>query len=102
MCGRRFAAWVKENESATYTYSVMVRRTKKDNNEVLMYERYRDAKAIAEHGGRPEFKAMFKEILPHIQPKKTKMAEWSELDFSFVGEAAKGGSEGKAQLPAKL
>lgn len=96
MWDRRFAAWVKENEEATYTYSVMVRR-RKDNNEVIMYERYRDAKAIAEHGGRPEFKAMFKEILPHIQPKKTRMAEWSELDFSFVGEAANG-----AQLPAKL
>ena len=80
----------------------MVRHNKKDNNEVVMYERYRDAKAIAEHGGRPEFKAMFKEILPHIQPKKTKLAEWSELDFSFVGEAAKGGAEGKAPLSAKL
>lgn len=75
---------------------------KKDSNEVIMYERYRDAKAIAEHGGRKEFKAMFKEILPHIQPKKTRMAEWSELDFSFVGEAATGDAEGKAQLPAKL
>ncbi|ETN40457.1 uncharacterized protein HMPREF1541_04734 [Cyphellophora europaea CBS 101466] len=100
----RFAAWVKDNESATYTYSVMVRRTKGENNEVIMFERYRDAKAIMEHGGRPQFKAMFKEILPHIQAKKTKMAEWEEVDYAFVGsEVGKPGKgQEKVQLPAKL
>lgn len=78
----------------------MVRQTKKASTEVMMYERYRDTAAIKEHGGRKEFKAMFKEILPHIQTKQTRMAEWEELDFSFVGSGKSQGT--KAELPAKL
>jgi quinol monooxygenase YgiN len=86
----KFATWVQHNEPATYTYSVLVRDTQKASVEVMMFERYRDAKAIAEHGGRKEFKAMFKEIAPFVNVKATRMAEWEELEGSWVGEAGKG------------
>ena len=28
-----------------------------------------------------------KSILPYIEPKKTKICEWEEVDTSFVGES---------------
>jgi quinol monooxygenase YgiN len=93
---RKFAEWVKHNEPATYTYAVLV--SSANSREVMMFERYRDAKAIAEHGARKEFKAMFKEIAPFVENKKTVMAEWEELEGSFVGGGEEEGWSGKARL----
>lgn len=105
---RRFADWVKQNEPTTYTYCVLVREAPLDQpdaevEEVIMYERYRDAGAVKEHGAKREFKDMFKQILPHIHPKKTRLAEWEELGFSFAGEEGARQREGEeARLAAKL
>ena len=52
---------------------------------MMFYERYRDLDAFKGHGGSKEFKAFFKSLVPHIDPKKTKMAEWEELEGSFTG-----------------
>ena len=54
----KYAAWVKDNEPDTLTYSVMVRPPKKGSNEIIMFERYANPEAIAQHGGKKEFKAM--------------------------------------------
>ncbi len=53
-----FAAWVKEHEPGTLTYSVMVRPAKKGSNEVIMFERYDGAASLGKHGSSREFKAM--------------------------------------------
>jgi quinol monooxygenase YgiN len=92
-----FCLWVHANEPNVLTYSVMTRPESKNGTEVVMYERYKDMEAFKGHGGSKEFKAMFKKLLPHIEPKKTKMAEWQEVEASFQGEGLVG-EENKAKL----
>lgn len=56
---RKYAAWVKDNEPKTLTYAVLARpKGKKDSHHVIMFERYTGPDAIAEHGGKKEFRAM--------------------------------------------
>ena len=94
---RKFCEWVRENEPGVLTYTVMTRPDSKQSTEVVMYERYRDLDSFKGHGSSKEFKAMFKGLLPHINPKMTRMAEWAEVGESFTGTKV-GGGEVKAKL----
>lgn len=92
---RKYTAdWVEKNEPGVLTYCMLTRP--KAPNEILLFERYADGKALAAHGGTKEFKAMFKGIAPHIEVKQTKLQECTELDESFVGNVV-GVAEGSAQ-----
>ena len=50
------ADWVQKNEPDVLTYCWMTRP--KAPNQLLVFERYRDAKALGAHGSTKEFKAM--------------------------------------------
>ncbi len=92
----KFCEWVRENEPGVLTYTVMTRPESKKSTEIVMYERYKDVASFKAHGGSKEFKAMFKGLLPYINPKETKMAEWGEIEGSFTGNEV--GDEAKAKL----
>jgi len=53
---RKYTEWVKENESGVLTYCTMTRP--KEPNKVMLFERYKDHKALGAHGSTNEFKAM--------------------------------------------
>lgn len=56
MVFRKYTEWVKENETGVLTYCTMTRP--KDPNKVMLFERYKDHKALGAHGSTNEFKAM--------------------------------------------
>ncbi|KAK5944714.1 hypothetical protein PMZ80_001914 [Knufia obscura] len=92
--GKYTSDWVLPNEPDVLTYCTMTRP--KAPNQVLLFERYKDAKALGAHGSTKAFKAMFKGIAPHIEVKQTKLQEWTELDNAFVGNVL--GQSEKAKL----
>lgn len=53
---RNYTQYVLEKESNVLTYCTMTRP--KAPNQVLLFERYKDAKALGAHGSTKEFKAM--------------------------------------------
>lgn len=57
-CGlcRKYTEWVKENEPDVLTYCTMTRP--KAPNEVMLFERYKNPKALGAHGSTKQFKAM--------------------------------------------
>lgn len=53
---REYTSYVLEKESGVLTYCILTRP--KAPNELLMFERYQDHKALAAHGGTKEFRSM--------------------------------------------
>ncbi|KAK4060776.1 uncharacterized protein Triagg1_10619 [Trichoderma aggressivum f. europaeum] len=51
-----YCEWIEGNEFTTYTYCVMTSQTA--NNEVLLFERYKDLPSVKAHGQTNEFKSM--------------------------------------------
>lgn len=53
---RNYTKYVHDKETGVLTYCTMTRP--KAPNEILLFERYKDVKALAAHGSTNEFKAM--------------------------------------------
>lgn len=53
---RKYASFVQESEPDVLTYCFMTRP--KEPNKILVFERYKNVKALAGHGSAKEFKAM--------------------------------------------
>ena len=50
------SSWVASNEPDVLTYCVLTRP--KAPNEIVMFERYKDHKALGSHGSTKQFKGM--------------------------------------------
>ncbi|KAK5076649.1 hypothetical protein LTR64_005873 [Lithohypha guttulata] len=94
-----YTEFVRENEPGVLTYCTMVRP--KAPNQILLFERYQNSKALGAHGTTKEFKAMFKGIAPHIEVKQTKLQQFEEFDNAFVSNVI-GGGRHEVAVAAKL
>jgi len=90
-----FSKFVRDNEPDVLTYICMTSPERSD--EMFIFERYNDLKALGQHGGSPQFKTFSRTIKPFL--KGTVMAEWTELAFGFVGNVV-GGDKLKEGLEA--
>ena len=89
------AEGVKASEPGTLTYAFFTN----DNNEVLVFERYREVADFKHHCSTDAFKKNGKATGKFLELKKTRFAEWEEIEGCFVGSQVS--SEGKGGL-AKL
>ena len=96
---RKFIFFVRDEEPGVLTYAIFTRPQAKD--EVLVFVRYQDGKALRAHGEAKEHTVAVEEIRKYLDPafdveKATTL--WREVDDSFVGN----GGEGSGVRDTKL
>nr|OQO25056.1 hypothetical protein B0A51_07435 [Rachicladosporium sp. CCFEE 5018] len=83
---REFAKWVDREEPDVLSYGVFTRP--KAANEVLVWVRYVNGKAVRSHDEAPEHRAAQKLMGPYLDMKKTETTVWREVEDSFVAPLA--------------
>ncbi|KAK5732942.1 hypothetical protein LTR17_010075 [Elasticomyces elasticus] len=81
-----FVTWVEENEPGVLTYAIFTRP--KAVNEVLLFVRYADSKALKSHAEAPEHVEVVKALAAHQKSNTTQM--WKEVRDSFVSDTEGG------------
>ncbi|KAK6414289.1 hypothetical protein LTR95_017756 [Oleoguttula sp. CCFEE 5521] len=79
---KEFSKWVEREEPGVLSYGVFTRP--KAANEVLVWVRYVNGKAIRMHDEAPEHKDTGKLMGTHLDFKKTETTVWREVEDSFV------------------
>ncbi|KAK5676610.1 hypothetical protein LTS10_010911 [Elasticomyces elasticus] len=83
---RGFVTWVEENEPGVLTYAIFTRP--KAANEVLLFVRYADSKALKSHAEAPEHVEVVKALAAQQKSNTTQM--WKEVQDSFVSNTEGG------------
>ncbi|KAK5715551.1 hypothetical protein LTR15_010196 [Elasticomyces elasticus] len=81
-----FVTWVEENEPGVLTYAIFTRP--KAANEVLLFVRYVDGKALRAHAEAPEHVEVVKALTAQQKSNTTQM--WKEVRDSFVSNTEGG------------
>ncbi|KAK3058068.1 hypothetical protein LTR09_001145 [Extremus antarcticus] len=92
-----FSEWVKDNEPGVLTYSIFTRP--KAPAEVFLFGRYKDQKAMEDHGAAPEHQEVVKHMMAQLDtsaPQPTTL--WQEVEDSFVSNAFGGASQTDAKI----
>ncbi|KAK4951322.1 hypothetical protein LTR10_010295 [Elasticomyces elasticus] len=88
-----FVDWVKGTEPGVLTYAIFTRP--KAPNEVLLFVRYADSKALKSHAEAPEHVELVKALAAQQKSNTTQM--WKEVQDSFVSN-----TEGDDGVQSKL
>lgn len=93
---RGFIPFVRDEEPGVLTYGCFSRP--KAANELLLFVRYKDSKAMNSHSKAPEHVAVVKEIMKIIENDMSKSTTvWQEVEDSFVS-TVEGGGTGSSKL----